>query len=63
VRVRPSAWSAFEEVLREAELKKGPAVDALVDLVNTGDIDINLVRRRIKELRGVNLALLDEAAP
>lgn len=55
VRVRPSAWQAFEAVLRRADLKKGPAVDALVDLVNTGDIDVKLVRQRIKEIRGVDI--------
>lgn len=60
VRVRPSAWSAFEAALRRADLKKGPAVDALVALFAAGRIDVKLVRDEIKRVRGVDV---DEAAP
>lgn len=55
VRIRPSVWTKLEGVLRRADLKKGPTMDALADLLVTGDIDIKLVRRRIKEIRGVEV--------
>jgi hypothetical protein len=55
VRVRPSAWQAFEDALRRADLKKGPAVDALVALFAAGQIDVKLVRDEIKRVRGVEV--------
>lgn len=63
VRVRPSAWSAFESALRRADLKKGPAVDALVTLFAAGRIDVKLVRDEVKRARGVDLSTQDEAQP
>jgi hypothetical protein len=52
VRVRPSTKRAIDDYIHGAKLKKGPATDALWQLLIRGAIDVRAVKDEIRKMKG-----------